>query len=52
MSRSRAAFFAARLAAFAGAAAIVLAVPLFGAVAVARGAPPAVTADDGHEWIG
>lgn len=43
MSRSRAAFFAA----FAGAAAIVLAVPLFGG----SGALPAVTGD-GHEWIG
>ena len=47
MSRSRAAFFTARGAAFAGAAAIVLAVPLFGG----SGALPAVTGD-GHEWIG
>lgn len=47
MSRSRAAFFAA----LAGAAAIVLAVPLLGATAVTSGAPPAATAD-GHEWIG
>ena len=46
MSRSRAAFFAA----LAGAAAIVLAVPVFGATAVTS-APPAATAD-GHEWIG
>ena len=51
MSRSRAAFFTVRVAAFAGAAAIVLTVPLFGAIAVASGASPAVTAD-GHEWIG
>ena len=51
MPRSRAAFFTARVATFAGAAAIVLAVPLFGAIAVSSGAPAAATGD-GHEWIG
>jgi hypothetical protein len=47
MSRSRAAFFTARVAPFAGAAAVVLAAPLFGA----SGTLPAATGD-GHEWIG
>lgn len=57
MSRSRAAFFTARVAALAGAAAVVLAVPVFGATTAGADAKPAPSNSstahtNGDEWIG
>jgi hypothetical protein len=60
MSRSRAAVFTARVAAFAGATAIAFAVPLLGTSSVSGAdpepAPPSSTtpsaSTNGHDWIG
>jgi hypothetical protein len=56
MSRSRAAFFSARVAVLAGTAALVLAAPLFGATASADTKPaptnPSTAHTNGDEWIG
>jgi hypothetical protein len=56
MSRSRAAVFAARAAALAGAAAVVLAVPLFGATVSGAdpepaAPPPTVATTDSDDWM-
>lgn len=57
MSRSRAAVFTARAAALAGAAAVVLAVPLFGATVTGADPapatpPPTVATTESDDWIG
>jgi hypothetical protein len=51
MSRSRAAVFTARISAVAGATAIVLALPFFGAASASAGEEPASPATtSGHDW--
>jgi hypothetical protein len=55
MSKSRAAVFTARVAAFAGAAAIAIMVPLFGTSAASADGtppPPPPPTTDGHPWAG